>query len=122
MTKIDDLVTTTAGDIHRWWGQLGTASTKRQVKLLEIIAVNAEQAVNQIKKELEFEHTLGVFNQHGAEANPPFGAMLINGRVLVCNYRTAVGVWVNGHVKDKRFITRELEVRRDWPKGEKGYE
>ena len=119
---IDDLVMTTAGDIHRWWGQLETASTKRQIKLLETIAVNTEHAVNQIRKELEFQRTLDIFNQHGAEANPPFGAMLNNGRVLVCNYRTVTGRWVNGHVKDKSFITREVEVRRDWPKGEKGYE
>jgi len=119
---IDDMMMTIAGDIHRWWGQLETASTKRQIKLLEIIAVNAERTVNQVRKELEFEHTLAIFNQHGAEANPPFGAMLINGRVLVCNYRTVTGVWVNGHVKDKKFITREVNIRKHWPTGEKGYE
>jgi hypothetical protein len=114
MTEIDGII--------RWLGQLPTASTKERVRLLKLIAVNAEHIVNQVGEELEFEHALEVFNQHGAEAGPPFGAMLINGRVLVCNYRTAVGVWVNGHVKDKSFITREVEVRRDWPKGEKGYE
>ena len=101
---------------------LSGASTKKQVDLLHDIVSRAYRVVNHLEAELRFEVDLDIFNKRGAEANPPFGAMLINGRVLVCNYRTIVGVWVNGHVKDKSFITREVAIRKVWPKGEKGYE
>ena len=93
-----------------------------QISDLFYVIAKARWGIAELEKERRFERTLEIFNQHGAEANPPFGAMLINGRVLVCNYRTVVGVWVNGHVKDKGFTTREVEIRKVWPKGEKGYE
>lgn len=116
------MIETLVSDLECMTYELPRSCPQTQVAILREMASTATWVADQLAKELNFEHALEVFNQHGTEADPPFGAMLIKGRVLVCNYRTAVGVWVNGHVKDKSFITREVEVRRDWSKGEKGYE
>lgn len=107
-------------DLDLLVGRLLGASTEQQVGILQDMSLRVTRVKNHLFEELKFERTLEVFNQHGTEADPPFGAMPINGQVLVCNYYTTVGVWVNGHIKDKEFITREVAAR--WGrKGDKGY-
>lgn len=114
MTEIEGMIETVGKDIRPLLGRLPTASTKKQVRLLETIAVTAEYAAKQIGEKLEFGHTLDVFNQHGAEAVSPFGAVLLGDRVMVSRYTDSLGRHWNGCLMSKEFITREVAVRWGW--------
>jgi len=111
MHEIEGIIEKVGNDIRPWLGQLPTASTRKQVRLLEFISVTAEYAAKEIGEKLKFQRTLNVFNRHGALADPPFGAIPINGRVLLANYTDLNGMTMNGVVVDEKAFTREVAYR-----------